>query len=142
MGYDPATQRLKIGQGYIENVTPEMWAYEVSGKPVIWEWFSDRQRDRTKPIIADKRPPSPLDSIQPEGWLAEYTTDLLDLLNVLGRLIALEPAQADLLQRICAGHLITHDQLETAGALAVESQASFAKPQVKGKTKEAQSAGE
>ena len=28
---------------------------------------------------------------------AEYTSDLLDLLNVLGRLVALEPAQADLL---------------------------------------------
>ncbi len=34
MDYDPATRRLKIGKGYVENVTPEMWAYEVSGMPV------------------------------------------------------------------------------------------------------------
>ena len=50
--------------------------------------------------------PSPLGDIQPEGWLAEYTEDLINLLNVLGRLVALEPAQADLLGRICAGPLI------------------------------------
>ncbi len=48
MAYDPATHRLKIGQGYVENVTPEMWAYEVSGKQVIWHWFSYRQRNRTR----------------------------------------------------------------------------------------------
>jgi hypothetical protein len=69
---------------------------------VLWHWFSYRRRDRPRPIIGDKRPPSPLDSIQPEGWLAEYTTDLIDLLHVLGQLIALEPAQAELLTRICA----------------------------------------
>jgi len=45
---------------------------------------------------ADRRQaaPSPLEKIQPDGWLAEYTEDLLNLLNVLGRLVALEPRQA------------------------------------------------
>jgi hypothetical protein len=38
--------------------------------------------------------------------LAEYTEDLLNLLNVLGRLVALEPRQADLLERIVAGPLV------------------------------------
>lgn len=83
-----------------------MWKYEVSGKQVLWHWFSYRCRDRSRPIIGTRRPPSPLDKIQPEGWLAEYTTDLLDLLDVLGRLIAIEPAQADLMDRICAGPLL------------------------------------
>lgn len=54
----------------------------------------------------DRRPPSPLEKIQPEHWLAEYTEDLLNLLNVLGRLAALEPRQVDLMERICAGPLI------------------------------------
>ena len=70
MDYDPATRRLKIGKGYVENVTPEMWAYEVSGKQVLWHWFSYRRRDRSRPIIGDRRPPSPLDSIQPDGLAA------------------------------------------------------------------------
>ena len=112
MDYDPAAQRLKIGKGFVANVTPVMWAYEVSGKNVLRQWFSYRRRDRTRPIIGDRRPPSPLDRIQPDGWLPEYTSDLLDLLNVLGRLIALEPAQADLLDRICASALLTAEMLE------------------------------
>lgn len=118
MDYDPATRRLKIGKGYIENVTPEMWAYEVSGKQVLWHWFSYRRRDRTRPIIGDRRPPSPLDSIQPDHWLPEYTSDLLDLLNVLGGLITLEPKQAELLSRICNNPLLSVDELRNAGAFA------------------------
>ena len=117
MEYDVGARRLRIGKGYVENVTPEMWAYEVSGKHVLWHWFSYRRRDRSRPIIGDRRPPSPLDSVQPEGWLAEYTTDLLDLLHVLGRLIMLEFAQADLLSRICAHPLLAADDLREAGAL-------------------------
>jgi hypothetical protein len=103
MHYDAGKRRLYIGTGYVENISPETWDYEVSGKKVIWHWFSYRRRDRSRPIIGDKRPPSPLDFVQPESWLAEYTTDLLDLLHVLGRLILLEPRQADLLARICDG---------------------------------------
>lgn len=133
MDYDPATQRLMVGKGYIENVTPEMWAYEVSGKQVLWQWFSYRRRDRSRPIIGDRRPPSPLDSVHPEGWLPEYTTDLLDLLNVLGRLVALEPKQADLLNRICAGPLRSAQELGAAGALAMP-EAAPPKPKAKSKS--------
>ena len=106
ISYDAAKQRLHVGKGYVENVTQAMWEYEVSGKQVVRQWFSYRKRDRTRPIIGDRRPPSPLEKIQPDHWLPEYTTDLLDLLHVLGRLIPLEPAQADLLNRICAGKLL------------------------------------
>ncbi|MGQ7792879.1 type ISP restriction/modification enzyme [Faunimonas sp. B44] len=120
MAYDAATRRLRIGKGFVENVTPAMWGYEVSGKQVLWHWFSYRRRDRSRPIIGDRRPPSPLDSIQPESWLAEYTTDLLDLLHVLGRLVALEPAQADLLDRVCAGALLDLDDLRAAGVVPDE----------------------
>jgi Type ISP C-terminal specificity domain len=119
INYDSAKRRLTIGKGYLENVTPEMWAYEVSGKQVLRHWFSYRGRDRSRPIIGDRRAPSPLDLIQPDHWLPEYTTDLLDLLNVLGRLVALEPAQADLLNRICEGPLRSADELGAAGAFAL-----------------------
>lgn len=118
MDYDPATRRLKVGKGFVENVIPEMWAFEVSGMNVLRQWFSYRRRDRRRPIIGDRRLPSPLDKIQPDHWLPEYTSDLLDLLHVLGRLIALEPRQADLMERICAGKLRKADELREAGALA------------------------
>ena len=68
-----------------------------------------------EPIIGDKRPPSPLEKIQPDGWISEYTIDLLNLLRVLGRVVALEPAQASGLGQICDGHLIPLDDLKEAG---------------------------
>jgi hypothetical protein len=108
-----------------------MWAYEVSGKQALWHWFSYRRSDRSRPIMGDRRPPSPLGNIQPAGWLPEYTSDLLDLLHVLGRLVALEPAQADLLSRICAGPLRSAVELGAAGALATPE----ASPKPKGKSK-------
>ena len=134
MDYDAAKRRLKIGKGYVDNVTQEMWAYEVSGVQVLWHWFSYRRHDRSRPIMGDRRPPSPLGSIQPEGWLPEYTTDLLDLLHVLGRLIALEPKQADLLSRICAGPLRSAEELREAGAFTTAEEKS-ANPKIKGKSK-------
>jgi len=133
MDYDPATRRLKVGKGYVANVTPEMWAYEVSGKQVLWHWFSYRRRDRSRPIIGDRRPPSPLDSIQPGHWLPEYTSDLIDLLHVLGRLIALEPRQADLLSRICDNPLLNAEELRAAGAFAMPEMMAAPKGKHKGK---------
>ena len=114
--YDAAARRLKVGDGFIDNVPPEVWAYEVSGKQVLVQWFSYRRRDRSRPIIGDRRPPSALGSIQPDGWLAEYTTELMNVLHVLGRLVALEPRQAALLSRICDGPLMSADVLRTKGA--------------------------
>jgi hypothetical protein len=124
MDYDPAARRLTIGRGFIDNVAPEVAAYEVSGKNVLRQWFSYRRRDRTRPRPGDPRPPSPLDRIQPDHWLPEYTEDLLNLLHVLGRLVALEPAQAALLEQVCAGPLLTAAALTEAGALAAPETAA------------------
>ena len=118
MTYDAGKRRLHIGAGFIDNVAPEIWAYEVSGMNVLRQWFSYRKRDRSRPIIGDRRKPSPLGNIQPEHWPHEYTSDLIDLLHVLGRLVALEPQQAALLEAILAGDLEDHAKLSAAGALA------------------------
>ena len=88
-----------------------MWNYEVSGKQVLLQWFSYRKANRERPIIGDRRPPSPLGDIQPDYWLAEYTTELINLLNVVNLLIDLEPKQSELLEKICAGPLISVDEL-------------------------------
>ena len=114
--YDPATRRLRVGDGFVDNVPSEVWAYEVSGKQVLVQWFSYRRQDRSRPLIGDRRPPSPLDKIQPDGWLAEYTTELMNVLHVLGRLVALEPRQADLLNCVCDASLLSDDMLRARGA--------------------------
>lgn len=115
--FDAAARRLFVGTGYVDNVSQAMVDYDVSGMNVLNQWFSYRKKDRRRPIIGDRRPPSPLSDIQPDHWLPEYTSDLLDLLHVLGRLVALEPAQAKVLEDIVAGTLIEDEQLIAAGAL-------------------------
>ena len=105
---------LLVGKGRIENVPRAVWDYEVSGKQVLTQWFSYRKKSRERPIIGDRRPPSPLGDIQPDRWPAEYTTELINVLHVLGRLVKLEPSQDDLLKTICTGDLIDQSAINTA----------------------------
>ena len=114
--YDADAHRLHVGDGFVENVRPEVWEYEVCGRQVLTQWFSYRRLDRSRPIIGDRRPPSELEKIQPPAWLAEYTTELVNVLHVLGRLVALEPRQARLLNRICDSPLMNADDLRARGA--------------------------
>jgi len=62
---------------------------------------------------------SRLQAVQPDRWLAEYTSELIDLLNVIGLLIELEPAQHALLAEIASGPTITTDDLAAARILPV-----------------------
>ncbi|MBI1292681.1 N-6 DNA methylase [bacterium] len=116
LNWDGSKERLLVGGGYVDNVPAPVWQYEVSGKQVLVQWFSYRRKSRDRPIMGDRRPPSPLGNIQPEGWLAEYTTELLNVLNVLGLLVEMEPLQAELLEAVCNGPIITDEELKEAGA--------------------------
>src|SRR5439155_4250305 len=60
IGYVAARKRLLVGTGYVENVEPAVWNYEVSGKQVLLSWFSYRKAHRERAIMGDRRPPSPL----------------------------------------------------------------------------------
>jgi hypothetical protein len=122
MMYDESKLRLHVGKGFIDNVPTAVWNYEVSGKRVLTQWFSYRKKDRAKPPMGDKRPPSKLCDIQPDTWLAEYTAELINLLHVLGRLVELEPKQAKLLESITAEVMITSKELKNAGALTVPAE--------------------
>lgn len=127
ISYDATKRHLYVGNGYVENVEPGVWNYEVSGKQVLLQWFSYRKADRGRPIIGDRRTPSPLGDVQPKHWLAEYTTELINVLNVLGSLISLEPAQEELLEKICAAAMISGDELCSAGALELPAKSKKGK---------------
>ena len=116
--HDASHERLRVGGGFIDNVPLAVWRYEVSGKQVLTQWFSYRRKTRERPLIGDRRPPSALGDIQPEAWPAQYTTELLNVLNVLGLLLDLEPVQAALLDRICDAALFDGSALLAAGAFA------------------------
>jgi hypothetical protein len=57
----------------------------------------------------DHRKPSALGDIQPDHWLPEDTEELLNVLDVPGLLVQLEPQQADLLARVVDGPLVTSE---------------------------------
>jgi hypothetical protein len=125
--YDLTNHRLLVGTGYVENVEPAVWNYEVSGKQVLVHWFSYRKKDRERPMIGDRRTPSLLGNIQPDHWPAEYTTELINVLNVLGLLVEMEPKQADLLDKICSSPTITTDELRAAGAFEVPTETKWSR---------------
>jgi Type ISP C-terminal specificity domain len=106
--YDPGNKRLIVDNGYIEHVEPAVWNYEVPGKQALLHWF--RKKNRERPRIGDRRPPSALGDIHPNHWLAEYTSELINVLKVLGLLVGLEPAQSTLLEKICSGSLISGNE--------------------------------
>jgi Type ISP C-terminal specificity domain len=111
IAYDPHAQVLQVGTGRIERVSPQVWAYEVSGWRVVKRWFEYRKRSPRG------RRSSKLDDVVPTRWRPDYTTELLNLLQVLECLVDLQPAQAELLDRICAGAQITVADLEAAAIL-------------------------
>jgi len=119
--YEKEKRRLHIGTGYIDGVSPEVWAYNISGVPVIKHWFSYRKKDRERPVIGDRRPPSPLGGIQPDQWLPEYTTELLNVLHVLSLLVEFEPIQEDLLRRVCSGNIIEFEEFKKVDAFSLGS---------------------
>jgi hypothetical protein len=115
ISYDAETATLHVGAGRISPVRPEVWAYEISGMKVVKKWFGYRKKNPAG------RKSSPLDDIHTEEWPAEFTTELLQLLNVLTLCVELEPDQADVLERICNGPLVTVADLEQANVLPVPS---------------------
>jgi hypothetical protein len=120
--YDPQTKALHIGDGVVGPIDKAVWDYEISGMKVVKRWFDRRKRD------PDGRRSSPLEDIVPTSWDADWTSELLEMLNVLAMLVELEPTQAALLERIVTSPQITVSDLTTAGVLPVTSRATVEQP--------------
>ena len=103
--YDESTRTLHVGKGEFAPVAPEVWNYSVSGLQVVKSWLDYRKR---KP---GGKQSSPLDEIRPKRW--EFGGELLALLWVLERTIALQPAGEALLDEILGAELFTTSELPT-----------------------------
>ena len=95
--YTAATKTLHVGEGEFAPVLPEVFEFEVSGLKVVQSWLGYRMKSG-----AGKKS-SPLDDIRPERWTADFTTELLQLLHVLERTLALYTEQSRLLDDVLAG---------------------------------------
>ena len=117
ISYDLGTETLRVGEGQIRPVPPQVWEYEISGMKVVRKWFGYRKEN------PGGRRSSPLDDVVPDRWPASFTTELLELLNVLGLCVELEPVQEHILDRICQHPVITIADLTQARVLPVKDSA-------------------
>jgi hypothetical protein len=108
--YDEDRARVPLGDGEFGPAGPEVCEYAI------------RRQERGQ-VLGElpKAEPggkktSPLDDVHTGVWDLGWTTELIDLLTVLTRLVALEPAQADLLARVVAGPVLTTGELLDAGS--------------------------
>ncbi|MCY4104079.1 MAG: N-6 DNA methylase [bacterium] len=120
LSYDAERRELRIGDGAFENVAPDVYGYEVSGTNVIRSWFNYRR------AATGTRDPDSLESIAPDGWRPEWDIELLDILNALTALVALEPEQSELLAAIIDGPQITVEDLTATEVLPVPAEAKKA----------------
>jgi Predicted helicase len=109
MSYDEKRSAVIMGDGEFCPVRHEVWEYAVGGKNIIKSWFNYRRKD------PGGRRTSPLDHIHPTTWDPDWTTEAIDLLTVLTRLVELEPDQDELLRRVLSGPLLSMDDLRIKG---------------------------
>ncbi|MDR0578415.1 MAG: N-6 DNA methylase [Candidatus Accumulibacter sp.] len=103
--YDDTRQLIRVGMGEFGPVAPGVWEYEVSGLKVVQSWLGYRMKNRKG------KKSSPLDGITPATWTSEYTSEFLQLLNLLARTLEIHPRQAALLEDVLNGELIGADEL-------------------------------
>lgn len=123
LAYDAATKSLLVGAGRIAPVEGAVWEYEMSGVRVVKRWFDRRKKE------PEGRRSSPLDAIVERAWSPDWTTELLELLNVLGLLVQIEPKQSDALERVVISPLITVADLTATGLLPVSTRLKPEKPE-------------
>jgi hypothetical protein len=99
--FEAASGRILFGEGLIEGVSPEVAHYTTSGMSVLRKWFAYRRPDPAG------RSSGPLSKINAESWLAEWTSDLLEILTTLTWLVALEPQAEALISLISSGRSVT-----------------------------------
>jgi hypothetical protein len=105
--YDPVEKTLKVGEGEIRPVEPEVYEYSVSGLEVVKSWLGYRMKNPTG------KKSSPLDEIRPERWTGDMTRELLELLWILEATVDKEPELAELLTEITGSEVFTAEELPT-----------------------------
>lgn len=109
--FDQESMTLKVGSITIEHIATDVMDYEVNGMKVLKKWFGYRK------LSPATKYSSPLNDIVTTRWPKVFTEELIDLLNVITQLRALENRQESLLERVLAGPLITYADLKNAGFL-------------------------
>ena len=105
---------LRVGEGEITNVSPEVWNFSVSGLHVVKSWLDYRKKSGAG------RRSSPLDDIRPERWTTQMTLELLDLLAVLEHTVAMYPELAVTLDDVVQSECFTEDDLPSTNRIPAQ----------------------
>ncbi len=106
--YDEAKQQLKVGNGIVSSVRPDVMAYSVSGMKVVYKWLGYRTAKGAGKAASSS---NPLDKLRLTSWPEEWNKELIELLTVLTVTLDMQPELATLLDAICEGPLISADEL-------------------------------
>jgi Type ISP C-terminal specificity domain len=115
--YDEATHTLYVGEGAFTPVDPAVARYEVGGMRVVSKWLNYRLAEPSG------RRDSPLDEVNVREWPYQWTLELLELLWVLEALVELEREQAELLDQILEGPLVSNEELHSLEILPAPASA-------------------
>lgn len=108
--YEAAEETLHVGSGRVAPVPPGAWEFHAGGERVLDAWFASRTATAA---------PGSLAAVGPAGWPQEWTSQLLELITVLGLLARLGPARRELLRRLEEGPRIGTAELTAGGVLPV-----------------------
>ena len=115
--YEASSETLRIGRGEIHRVSQDAYSYQVAGRSILDRWFRSRAQGRNTEVGQVRS----LHDLRDKWWRPETTTELLEVLNVVGLLSELEPHQRLLLEKIFSAPLISNDELKNSGALVTSS---------------------
>ena len=108
VAYDPKTSQLKVGDGNLCGVSPEVWNFAVSGMPIMRKWLGYRTHKGAGKAASSK---SPLDQIRPDSWDPAWSLELRELVHVLAESDALVGDGDVLLGEILESKLIAAQDL-------------------------------
>ncbi len=103
--YDESRRAIIIDDGEFGPVSKEVWEFELSGLKVVQNWLDQRMQ------MPNGKKSSPLDAIVPKRWTGEFTSEFLELLNLLTRTLEIYPEQSRLLGEILSGGLVPETSL-------------------------------
>lgn len=78
--FEAKTQRLTVGDGVLEGVSPKVWEFRVGGLKVLRKWLGYRTLKGAGRAASSA---SPLDRIRHESWDPEWSNELLELSTVV-----------------------------------------------------------
>ena len=106
--YSEVRRELRISDGLIEGISPQVWEYKTNDMNVLGKWLASRT---AKGSGRAARGTNELDAIRPTRWEDQWSDELAEIIQSIDMSLALQAKGIDLLDSILASDLITAEDL-------------------------------